>query len=110
MPPPMQNTPGITIPQFSAEPLATEGEATPGPDDENPFENARELREQIDLEQRRRAHDPNKLTRTVPQPQDPELPPALLEEDTQEATDPFGLPTLQPDVSVRFDTGDLFRF
>lgn len=29
---------GITPMPLSAEPLATEGEATPGPDDENPYE------------------------------------------------------------------------
>lgn len=33
---------GITVAHLSAEPLATEGEATPGPDDENPFESVQE--------------------------------------------------------------------
>lgn len=31
-------TPGITRPKLSLDPLATEGEATPGPDDVNPFD------------------------------------------------------------------------
>lgn len=34
----MQCTPGITTPSLSREPLGTEGELTPGPDDENPYE------------------------------------------------------------------------
>lgn len=29
---------GVTLPALSREPLATEGEATPGPDDYNPFD------------------------------------------------------------------------
>jgi hypothetical protein len=36
---------GITEPGLSAEPLATEGEATPGPNDYNPFEEERMQRE-----------------------------------------------------------------
>lgn len=31
-------TVGITVPNLTAEPLGTEGEMTPGPDDENPYE------------------------------------------------------------------------
>lgn len=31
-------TVGITEPNLTAEPLGTEGEMTPGPDDENPYE------------------------------------------------------------------------
>jgi len=31
-------TAGITEPNLTAEPLGTEGEMTPGPDDENPYE------------------------------------------------------------------------
>jgi len=38
MQPFFQATPGITEPKFSRDPLGTEGELTPGPDDENPFE------------------------------------------------------------------------
>jgi len=33
-----RTTPGITEPHMSRAPLATEGEATAGPDDENPFD------------------------------------------------------------------------
>lgn len=40
---------GVTEPGLSREPLATEGEATPGPDDENPFR---------DLEDRQSRRDP----------------------------------------------------
>lgn len=34
----MLATPGVTEPNLSAEPLATEGEATPGADDYVPFD------------------------------------------------------------------------
>lgn len=34
----MRPTPGITAPKLSAEPLATEGEATPGDDDYVPYD------------------------------------------------------------------------
>lgn len=36
---------GITLPSLSGEPLATEGEATPGPDDYNPFEDFADARD-----------------------------------------------------------------
>jgi len=56
-------TPGITQPNFSADPLGTEGEMTPGPDKQNPFEEAqeraerqliRERKERAEKEQKRR--------------------------------------------------------
>jgi hypothetical protein len=34
----MRPTPGITEPKLTADPLGTEGELTPGPDDYNPFD------------------------------------------------------------------------
>jgi hypothetical protein len=42
----MRCTPGITQKRLAVEPLATEAEATPGPDDENPFEVEATEREQ----------------------------------------------------------------
>jgi len=47
LPPLMQATPGITEKRFTADPLGTEGELTPGPDDANPFRSADE-REIVD--------------------------------------------------------------
>lgn len=41
-------TAGITEPDMTPEPLGTEGEMTPGPDDENPYENG-DRDSQIDL-------------------------------------------------------------
>lgn len=35
---------GMTVAQLSKDPLATEGEATPGPDEYNPFDDERQLR------------------------------------------------------------------
>jgi len=62
-------TPGVTIPNFSQDPLATEGEATPGPDDLNPAvdPDAREEIERIKAKQRAYAQRDDKLVRTVPQ-------------------------------------------
>lgn len=41
-----QPTPGTTGHNLSCEPLATEGESTPGPDDQNPYDDAIARREQ----------------------------------------------------------------
>jgi len=38
----MGTTPGITEKRFTADPLGTEGELSPGPDDKNPFRSAEE--------------------------------------------------------------------
>lgn len=55
---------GVTMPNLSVEPLATEGEATAGPDDYNPYDEEETVRElaaiaemrarERDLETRRR--------------------------------------------------------
>jgi len=42
LPPLMQTTPGFTQKRFTAEPLGSEGELTPGPDDANPYRSADE--------------------------------------------------------------------
>jgi len=61
-------TPGISIPNFSRDPLATEGEATPGPDDMNPAidPDAREEIERLKAKQREYAKRDDKIVRTVP--------------------------------------------
>lgn len=41
---------GITEPMLSVEPLATEGEATPGPDDYNPLDEAEAELEREELD------------------------------------------------------------
>ena len=120
MPPIMQTTPGITVPNFSEEPMATEGEMTPGPPEENPFENARELRERVNMEQRRRAKEEDTLMDTVPNPQDPDLPPALLNESPTSGDDPYVFDDVEDEVDnlrlpgvdtgIRFETGDMFQF
>jgi hypothetical protein len=124
LPPLMRATPGITEPNFSRDPLATEGEATPGPDTENPYENAQEYRERLELEQQKRAMQDDAVIDTVPNPQDPDLPPALLNDDPTSGDDPYlfddvekevdnlGLPGMgkQPDLGIRFETGGMFEF
>lgn len=118
----MQTTPGITIPNFSREPLMTEGEATPGDPDENPFEQARELRERAELEQQKRANE-GKLLNTVPNPANPDLPPATINENPTRGDDPFvfddveeevnslGLPGVEGGFEFPdFGDGDMFRF
>jgi len=90
---PRFNTPGTTSVNLSPTPLGTEAELTPGPDDENPFEEAQELRERIEIEQQTRAMQEDRLMNTVPNPNNPDLPPAI-----------------QPDVELRFETGELFQF
>lgn len=42
VPPLMVCTPGVTRKRFTLEPLGSEGEMTPGPDDSNPFRSAEE--------------------------------------------------------------------
>lgn len=37
-PPVMMPTAGMTVPKFSRDPIGTEGELTPGPDDWNPYD------------------------------------------------------------------------
>lgn len=61
-------TPGITIPNFSADPLGTEGEMTPGPDDLNPAvdPDARDEIERIKAKQKEYAKRDDKIVRTVP--------------------------------------------
>jgi len=61
-------TPGISIPNFSRDPLATEGEATPGPDDLNPAvdPDAREDIERLKAKQMEFAKRDDKIVRTVP--------------------------------------------
>jgi hypothetical protein len=64
----MQATPGLTYPNITKEPLGTEGELTPGPDDLNPFEDP-EAAERIQaLQQKRERQRANKgeLVKTVP--------------------------------------------
>lgn len=118
--------PGITVPKFSKDPLGDEGEITPGPDDLNPAVDpeARETIEEIKAKQRAYARRDDRLVRTVPQPQNPDLPPARLNKDPTAGDDPFvfddvsdhvdelGLPGMEnePDTELRFETGDLFRF
>jgi len=88
-------TPGIVEPNFSREPLGDEGELTPGPDDMNPAvdPDAREMIERLERKQREFARRDDKVARTIPNPNNPDLPPAI-----------------QPDVELRFETGELFQF
>jgi len=123
LPPIMQTTPGVTIPNFSEEPMATEGEMTPGPPEENPYEQQRELRERVNLERQKRAHDKDRLMDTVPNPENPDLPPALINDSPTQGTDPYvfddvedevdslGLPGIdnQPRIGG-FNTGSMFQF
>lgn len=52
----MQTSPGVTIPKITREPLGTEGELTPGPDDINPY-NSIEEKEAVKEIKRRREID-----------------------------------------------------
>jgi len=121
---PRFNTPGTTSVNLSPTPLGTEGELSPGPDDENPWEEAQELRERVELEQQKRAMQDDQLMDTVPNPENPDLPPALINESPTSGDDPYrfddvtkevdnlGLPGMgkQPDLGIRFDTGGMFEF
>jgi len=61
-------TPGITIPNFSADPLGTEGELTAGDDSLNPAvdPDAREEIERLKAKQKEYAKRDDKIVRTVP--------------------------------------------
>lgn len=71
---------GVTDAALSREPLATEGEATPGPDDENPFD---------ELEEQQALRDNGGGERKAP-----EMPSLTLGHDQQsdDDGDGFGLP------------------
>lgn len=55
----MQTTPGITEPRLTKDPLGTEGELTPGPDDINPFRSVEEAEivEEIEQKERERLYE-----------------------------------------------------
>lgn len=80
---------GTTAAPLSMEPLATEGEATPGPDDVNPYE-AKEL--EIERNSKTTAEDPTAGD-------DP-----YVFDDVGEAVDEVQLPTLHdaPEPSFQF--------
>jgi len=54
LPPLMQTTPGITEKRFTIDPLGTEGELTPGPDEINPYNSLAEKEEIEDYKTRLR--------------------------------------------------------
>lgn len=71
---------GVTDAALSREPLATEGEATPGPDDENPFD---------ELEDRRARQSPDEGSRGG----EPSMPSVTLGHDMDgDDGGGFGLP------------------
>lgn len=73
---------GVTDAALSREPLATEGEATPGPDDENPYD---------ELEDRRARRSRDADSRGG----EPSMPSMTLGHDKNSADDEgFGLPDL----------------
>lgn len=105
----MRPTPGITEPNLTAEPLGTEAEMTPGPDDINPFRSERERRivDEIEAQRRTRARQPSEesLEDTlgmdgIPNPTRGDDPYAF--DDVDEAVDDVGLPALRDDPRGRF--------
>lgn len=65
LPPFMQTSPGLTIANISSEPLATEGEATPGPDDINPYRSEEERQMVDQIRQQATQRQESELTKTV---------------------------------------------
>jgi len=63
-----RGTPGITIPNFSSDPLGTEAELTPGPNDVNPYETASQRRDPT------QGADPYTFDDVDPQLPDPDPP------------------------------------
>jgi hypothetical protein len=59
---------GITEPNLSVDPLMTEGEATPGPAEINPYNSVEEAEivEQIEQKRRERANRDDQIVRTTP--------------------------------------------
>jgi hypothetical protein len=118
-------TPGIVVPKFARDPLGDEGELTPGPDELNPATDprARAYIEDLERKQREYARRDDQIASTVPNPRNPDLPPARVDDptagddpyafdDVDEEIDDAMLPGLgrTPDTELRFDTGGLFRF
>lgn len=88
----MVPTPGFTPKKFAKLPIASEGEATPGPDSVNPFrseQERREIEEILQMREERKAKEVREgdgMLRTVPserpfisfgETEGPELPPLM---------------------------------
>lgn len=83
----MVTTTGITKPELTAEPLGTEGEMTPGPDDWNPYDEevGKQGLRRLERERARGVGDSD-VVRTVPQPG---TLTASLEDSPTAGDDPF---------------------
>jgi len=116
--------PGIVVPNFSRDPIGDEGELTAGPDDMNPAEDpeAREMIEALERKQNEYAYRDDKVARTVPNPNNPDLPPATIKQDPTSGNDPFvfddiggevdslGLPGVEGGVDFPDFEGEMFKF
>jgi len=92
----MRCTVGITEPNFTTDPLGTEGEMTIGPDEINPFRSAEEAEiiEQIERKERERANQEDSIVRTTP------VEPAFLPsfESPTTGDDPFVFDDVEDEV------------
>jgi len=92
----MRVTVGITEPNFTEDPLGTEGEMSIGPDSINPYRSAEEAEiiDQIKQKEREKAQQENAIVRTTP------VEPAFLPsfESPTTGDDPFTFDSVEDEV------------